>query len=210
MRIQFIRIHSMMRNIISELILERIIGTWKDGVGNKIFTPTTSLSPDLDVEKVVTDASPKGAIWVHHDAVDSKYNLIDPSNIVGESGKTFWDFIHIHSSNQFKRWWQENSFIDHYVTPKIVTFLKATKWGAPGVKQTYDAAVSRPEITEHVSADYVYQFPEVMTRDFVQITLSQEESMLSNLGADGFLGLTQTGTSFRILCWQTINWKYEI
>ena len=173
----------------------QIIGTWVDGKGNKVFTATTSTSPDLDVEKLVKSLAAKGAVSIKDEAVNSKYNLIDPEQIIGASGETFWAHYRRTHPGATNKAEAKKFFIDHYIKPKISAILSATSWKEPSTLLTYDPAVSRPQTTDFARSDYVFQFPEVMTRDFVQITLSQEGQALSNLGTDGFLGLTQSATS---------------
>ena len=173
----------------------QIVGTWVDGKGNKIFTTTTSTSPDLDIEKLVKSLAPKGAASIKDEAVNSKYNLIDPEQIIGASGETFWAHYRKTHLGTTSKSDAKKFFIDHYIKSKILAILSASSWKETGTSLSYDPAISRPQTTDFVRSDYVFQYPEVMTRDFVQITLSQEETPLSNLGTDGFLGLTQSATS---------------
>jgi len=65
----------------------------------------------------------------------------------------------------------------------------------------------RPVESDTVFSNYVYTFPEVMTRDFVQITLAQETGSLSN--TNKFLGFGQADTSFEYFIDRSITQDYD-
>ena len=104
----------------------------------------------------------------------------------------------------------KKDYIDNILKP-IITNLLGINWDNPGSSGQNSGYATqktpRPIETDLIFSDYTYQFPEVMTRDFVQITLGQDKEGLEN--TNPFLGFSQSTTSFEYYVDKSLTESYD-
>ena len=174
--------------------------------------------PDPEYAEDIADAEKK----IISNSVDAKYDLVDIDNIKDKNGNSWGQtvlnfyvpkFIQAGYSQQKAieeaRKLGKQYFINDQIIPMIKAMRNTTEWGAPGPESSpvYDSNEPRPQTPGMIFSDYVFQYPEVLTRDFIQMTLAQEDTPLSNLKTV-FLGLSQSQTSFEYFISGLITRKF--